>query len=168
MSNPLRSAEEQAVLATMKAPKFVQTTASLLFVYVVLVFVNALVFAFITRHWVLAFGGLLQLSLGFSLMGSLFQLKKWAWWAVVLGGLFLSLRGSVGVLADVARLIRHLPNPSPQVMAVHLLGVLLILPIVVRMLMRPSRVAFGLTRSPADTLPEQQPQAGVWPPPPTV
>ncbi len=154
------------------APKFVQTTALLVFLYSLLLLGNAVVFAFLTRHWVLLWVGFSQAVTGLWLMGSLSQLKRWAWWALTFGGILFGLRDVVGLLADLARLGRHLPSPHPQWVAVHVLGVLLVWPIVVRLLMKPSRLAFGLSKQ-VETQPEpmeargEPASAGVWPPPPS-
>ena len=162
MLKPIDRAEEQAAIAAIPAPKFVQKTGSFLFLYVALLFVNALVFAFLTHHWVLIWVGFSQAIFGFFLMGNLFQLKPWAWWAVTLGGVLIGLRDTVGLLADAARLVKHVPFPFPQFIAIHILGVLLVWPIVARMLMRPSRVAFGLSKAAPDQA-EPAPK-NVWPP----
>lgn len=165
MLKPIDPAEQKAAIAAIPAPKFVQTTGAILFLYVILLLVNNLVFAFLTRHWVLLSVGISQAVLGFGLMGGLFQLKRWAWWVLTLGGILVGLRDIVGLLADSARLVQHIPLPQPQFVAVHVFGILLVWPIVVRMLMRPSRIAFGLSKS-NKTEPEPS-QVGVWPPPPS-
>lgn len=165
------SAPVSAGSSLVPAPPFVQTTALLLFVYALLLLVNSVAFAFVTHHWRFVWVGFSQAVTGLWLMGSLNQLKPWAWWTAVIGGILFCLRDFVGLLADLARQLHHLPNRHPEAVAVHVLGWLLVGPIVVRLLMRPSRVAFGLSKSsePELGMPGAREGAaeGVWPPPPS-
>jgi len=125
-STPPGPAGTQTGVSSVPAPPFVQTTALLVFLYALLLLGNALLFAFLTRHWVLLWVGVSQAVTGLWLMGSLSQLKRWAWWAVTIGGTLFGLRDVVGLLADMVRLGKHLPSPHPQMVAVHVLGVVVV------------------------------------------
>lgn len=157
-------ASKQAALATIRAPKFVQTTAGYVLLFGIVLFLYTVVIAITTHHWMLILVGLWETTLALSLMGSLLQLKRWAWWVTVLGGGFYALRDTVGLLADAARQMQHLPIPNPQFVPYYVIGTLLLWPIVVRLLMRPSRMAFW--SSPVASV-APLPSDDVWPPPPT-
>ena len=154
------------------APKFVQTTALLVFLYSLLLLGNAVVFAFLIHDWALLWVGFSQAITVLWLMGSLSQLRGWAWWVVTVGGTLLGLRDVVGLLATLVRLGRHLPLPHAQSVAVYVIAAFLVWPIVVRLLMKPSRIAIGLSkpaevrREPVGATAEPMP-AGVRPPPPS-
>lgn len=160
----------RAMTPTNPAPAFVLTTVRLLGLYFLLLLGNAVALAAYTRHWgILVIWASLSFS-GFWLLAGLTQLKRGYWWTVTLGGSLLAVFSLLGLLTDAARLVLHGPFLHPFSVPVHFFG-LLLLAVVVRLCMRPSRIAFGVTKPSAtvsDLRAADPAPAGVWPPPPTI
>src|SRR5438067_5835857 len=127
------------------APPFVQFTATLVMLYSFVTLIVLFVFAFLTHKWALILGGFFQFSLYFSLASGIFQLKKWTWWVCVLGGSFFIVRFFVGILVGGMRWALHQPQ-QPLFLTVFIIGIIFFVPIVIRMLMRESRLAFGISK----------------------
>ncbi len=160
----------RAVTPTNPAPAFVLTTVRLLGLYFFVLLGNAVALAAYSNRWgILAIWASLSFT-GFWLLVGLTQLKRGYWWTVTLGGFLLAAFSLLALLNDVARLVLHGPFRHPFSVPVHLAG-LLLLAVVVRLCMRPSRIAFGLAKPPP-TVPDLRAvdpaPAGVWPPPPSL
>src|ERR1041385_6764173 len=93
------SSSEAAPKSSIVIPTpYIQTTATLVILYSLIVLLVDVIFAVITRRWVLIGAGFFQLWLYLMLWLGMLQVRRWAWWVCVIGGVLFIFRYLFGIL----------------------------------------------------------------------